>query len=71
MNLEPTNIISVSVAFGKANEYSVSGFWEDLTNYPSKTQEEIRNLLLAKYRERFPEAERIHVMLPLSAREGR
>lgn len=64
MNLEPTNIISISVAFGKTQNYSVKGFWEDLSEYASKTRKEIRNLLLAKYRERFPEAERIHVMFP-------
>lgn len=64
MNLEPTNIISISVAFGKDQNYSVSGFWEDISEYASKTRKEIRNLLLAKYRERFPDAERIHVMLP-------
>jgi hypothetical protein len=65
MNLEPTNIISISVALNPTTQpYSVIGYWEYLTNYPSNTHEEIRTLILAKYRERFPEATRIDIRFP-------
>ena len=65
MPFEITDIISVSVGLNPTTQpYSVIGYWEDITNYPSKTQEEIRTLLLAKYRDKHPDAERIDIRFP-------
>lgn len=62
MPFEPEDIISVSVTLNRTDEpYTVIGYWEDITSFPSKTHEEIRNLLIAKYREKYPDAFRIDV----------
>lgn len=65
MPFELEDIISVSVALNPTTQpYSVIGYWEDISNYPSKTHEEIRNLIIAKYQEKHPDATRIDIRFP-------
>lgn len=65
MPFELEDIISVSVVLNPTNQpYTVIGYWEDITSFPSKTHEEIRNLILDKYQEKHPNATRIDVRFP-------
>lgn len=65
MPFEIRHLIAVSVALNPINQpYSVIGYWEDITHYEGKTHEEIRSLLLAKYRDKYPDAERIDIRFP-------
>ena len=54
-----SDIISISVTVDAA--YTSFGFWEDIKNFPNKTREEIRGALIARFRDRFPDALRITV----------
>lgn len=65
MPFEITDIITVSVGLNPTTQpYSVIGYWEDITHYEGKTHEEIRSLILAKYQEKHPDAERIDIRFP-------